>query len=163
MKAQLNYAVSWPLGSQLFSRPTIILIRKFKTRSSRAAVLHCPGHVVTGSPVFAQVGSEQPCEVGGWEPCPEHRWASQAEQAQKRLVCPGALGAPPPTEEWPAGRPPATVAGHFRAAVNPRLLLAPPTCCRGVPSNRRSGPLSQQSREIAYNTIPWYTAKNNPN
>lgn len=57
IKAQLNYAVPRPLGSQLFSRPTIVPIRKFKTRGSQAAALHGSGHVVTGSPVFVQVGA----------------------------------------------------------------------------------------------------------
>lgn len=104
IKAQLNYAVRRPLGSQLFSRPTIPLIRKFKTRSSGPAALHCSGHVVTGSPVFVQVG-EQPCKVGGWEPCPEHRWALEEKPAREEAGVSWCYQLPS-AEGGVAGRPP---------------------------------------------------------
>lgn len=83
IKAQLNYAVSWPLGSQLFSRPMIVLIRKFKPRSSRTAALHCSGHVVTGNPLFVQVGERTALQSGWLGALPRAQVGSEEKQIQE--------------------------------------------------------------------------------
>lgn len=106
IKAQLNYAVLWPLGSQLFSRPTIILIRKFKTQSSGSTTLHYSGHVVTGSPVFVQVEERAALQSGWLEALPRAQvgcW--RRNKSRKRLVCSGAISSPLQREEWPVGSP----------------------------------------------------------
>lgn len=100
IKAQLNYAVLWPLGSQLFSRPTIVLIRKFKTRSSGSTTLHYSGHVVTGSPVFVQVEKRVALQSGWLEALPRAQvgcW--RRNKSRKRLMCSGAISSPLQREE----------------------------------------------------------------
>lgn len=94
-------------------------------RSWASAALLCLGHVVTGSLVFAQVGSEQPHKVGGWEPCPRAQvgyW--KKSKPRKRLVCSGVVGFPPQKQEW-SGRP-LHVGGSFQGQFQLMVGASPP-------------------------------------
>lgn len=132
-------------------------------RSWASAGLLCLGHVVTGSPVFAQVGSEQPHKVGGWEPCPGAQvgyW--KKSKPRKRLVCSGVVGFPPQRQER-SGRP-LHVGGSFQGQIQLTAGASPPHLTRkDLVSTRSQFPFLGQSRKITYNLRLLYVDTNNPN
>lgn len=140
----------------------MVLIRKLKARSSPSAALAPLGHVVTGSPVFAQVGEPGGlCEVGGWKLGLERRCGVQSGPRQAEARVSGAVSSP--LEGGVEGSPPPAL-GQLRARFGEWSgALSPPREAEGFGPVRGQFLLPSKSQKVTPSMIPLYTAKSNPN
>lgn len=161
IKTQLNYTEPRPLGHQLFSRSTAVLIRKLKARSSRSAASR-PGPRGDRKPCVCTGGGARRL-LAKWV-AGSSAWSagaeSKADPGRQRPECP-ALSAP--LRRLRGGSPPPAL-GQLRARFREWSgALSPPRDAEGFGPVPGQFLLPSKSQKMTPSMIPLYTAKSNPN